>query len=621
MPTITVARYDAAGNSLGYIASKQLKCSAEYRPYQGCSRCTLVFVAKWGDPLVCLKDDLLFISSDGVPVFSGRVVSVEPSLTESTQTVEMDGGWRMLDDIELCSPLEDHFTFGMPEDQNTTGVTFPTITTVFGVFKYLAENTIPRVVPAVRLGEIVKPEVPCKLCGTFKVYAGDKLTKVLETLATMEDCVVGVDASMGLYYLPRNQVLSSSPVTIKVAEDVERSWRTDPCLYASGGNFIHDSRGPTVIEAHTQDSMSSEGIRSYRLIRTADGTDLPYTAKRACWRAPQIQTGPQARRLARGLFRRFFNPDIKVQDLDFFTGPRRLEPHLFPFDVTSGGLSVLREPQLAGQITVEWGDTIKGKITLGENTPDPGSGNPINDPFSEDWGQPSDIPQIDTGDGASVDYYTIPSGQIDLSDGYDGDGDDLHSNPNRAYPDENPDQATEGLVDYGSDTRTGNSTTTPYGIQVWMGKITAESHPTYSVDLYDASWKVIASYRNVGCLPFTLPKLAVGQYVLCYFPAKSRVPKIDGSVVSRVWKGVINSISDYPKYGVTVYAQDGTTAVASFTQVEAWPAPSEPFDLNEKVLVAWENNALKPTIQGPKRTRSFGVGQGSEDQGYAGQLE
>jgi len=442
---IQAIRYDAAtGAEIAEISGDVLmSCRTEYRLYGGCSRGTLRVEASWGDAMLAALDDEIVIKSGNVPVYAGRVVAVTPEFTEPYQTIELDGWWKRLDEISIvATPFTDRIVFGTADDSD-----HPTVLTAYAVAQWIFTNLIAPDTSPVNFADFTAPSYPCKLtAGGFAIYAGDKLTKVLETLAAMEDCVVGIDAARRFYFTPRATLEARLGLKVHLAENIASYWRTTGEAWGLSGRFALERRGPNHLAIASRDANFNAGTRSYTYASALAGS-----RRTASYPAPGVRTGPGARRLARGLFRRFADQAIKIEDMECISGSRRFEPHLGRVDVYNS--EVLAASELAGVIDVpDWLGTLKINVTLGENTPDPGSGNPINDPFEPAVALvPPAAPQIATGTGEDDVAYPLPSYEIDEDDGHDGDGDDLHENPDRDEPSDPPGVGVDG-VDYGTDT-------------------------------------------------------------------------------------------------------------------------------------------------------------------------
>lgn len=621
---IGVTRYNpATGEKVGDITAPIQTIQAEYRLFGGCSICRINFVSKWTQPIefLCEDGEEIVVTNDGVPVFSGRVVSVQPYL-EDIQIVQITGWWQRLDEIELVSPLADRISFG-PSDDEDAQTDHPEIRTAYDVVQWLTENAVLSDTQSqLATGTILPPTTPCKLGGPFVIYSSDKLCKVLETLATMEDCVCGIAADRSFYYVPRQQLLSTPYFTAQVADSVPADWRSQRLGLAVEGNFIRDRRGPNQIEVHSRDINALEGIRSYRLKDA-----LPGTRRAVSFYAPNIHSGVQARRYARGLFRRFARfSDLKVSRIECVTGPMRFEPYLGAVTVTNKGQEVCTD--LAGSMDVTFLPALTVGVSLGENESDPGSGNPANDPWAPDVGQtPSDVPQVDTGDGLEdPELYPIPSGEIDFEDGWDGDGDDFHFNPNREFWTDPPGEGVPG-VDYGTDQRnpdngkgSGGGTTTPE-VAHWIGVITNNGGTSGkpSVQIRYPNGAVYGAFSSVDVWPpAPAGVFQVGQGVLCFFPkgsprgGRTSNPIIDGTAFGRMWPVRIESLDQLPKYRIALYEADLTTIIAYFDNVPAWPEPDAPFALHQKLWATFPSGTLTPVIIGHEYVRVFGIGNGPE---------
>lgn len=487
MAAITVRRYRIADDTgLGAITAPLLRCQADYALYGGCQAATLLFQSAWGADFLTNTDEYLTITGQaGVPIFHGRVVMVSPKLEQSAQEVRVEGWWQRIAELPIVDdPASDRLEFGPGAADH------PDITTAFGVAQWLFSNLIASDGQSpVSTGTLTAPSVPCKLGGVYTIFAADKLKKVLEDLAAMEDSVVGVDARGRFYFLPRTSILASSEtLDFRVAEAVDaETWKGGGRAIGLGGQFTQDRRPPNTLVIATRDIDNGLGNRLFRYEQTFDDG----TRRLGIWSAPQIRTGPAARRLALGLFRRFSfittGPSfvVKADNLDGMIGWRRMEPHRGRARIYSEGDLV--NDGLVGSMSVDWSaEPIRVRITFGELRSQPGSGNPITDPFAR-VSYREDDPQIDQG-AAWI---------IDEDDGYDGDGDDFHSNPEREFPSDPPGEGVDAL-DYGSNEAADSS---PYGSATGMGllcrvkSIQIGSPTTYTVEVLDDDGTTVLEER------------------------------------------------------------------------------------------------------------------------------
>lgn len=512
---ITIEREDLEGNPLGTIEAGVLECNTDYSPYGGCDRAKLVFEAQWGTEFLTGTAEALVVKSDEVTVFSGRVLSMAPTLEESKQSAEVEGWWRRMGELEVVKAPTDRLVFGAADDSD-----HPEITKVSQLIQWLVDNVVLLdTQKSVLSTSLTYAEHSAKF-GSFAIYAGDTLQTVLEDLATMDDCLIGIDAERVFYVKPRSQVLATTLLEVHVAEDPPPEWRQVPYGVGTGGNFIEDRRGPNHLSVHTRDTDLVQGIRTYRLLNALDGT-----RRQKKYRCMNIRNGQGARRLARGLFRRFTDYGLKVEGVQFLAGSWRFEPHLGAYAVYN--LGELVATKIAGAVNITWPEQIKGSITLGENEPQLG-GHQLNDPFADDSDQ--DNPQIDTGLGED-EVYDWPSGDIDFDDGWDGDGDDLHENDDRDSWEDPP--GTPPGVDYGTDkTDETNGKGAGARTKVWKGQILNETHPTYSVKLLRSNGTTYKSYNEVTVWPEITKPLLAGAKVVCWFNDTDAKPTIVGMEVS-----------------------------------------------------------------------------------------
>lgn len=578
MGKVIVTRYDkTTGLPIAVIENETEKCTSDYALYGGCKNASLDFVATWGSDFVTSKGEELRIKKDGLPVFAGTVISIAPNLASTIQSVEVDGWVNRLDEIEIVTPPVDKIIFGIP------GSDYPLITTAFGVVTWLVDNKIipdsqSSITAALYPTGLIKSATySCKLGPSgFVIYANDKLTKVLDALATLDDCIYGIDAEAKFYFYPRTYAEESLLFTVPLAQEIPANWKSQPILLPDGGKIISDRRGPSHVAVRSRDINAVPGTRMYRLAGAyEDGTRRVTNIY-----SPNIRHGQAARRLARGYFRRFNDPGIKVEDLSFKCGSRRLEPHLGRVIVTNLGDTIAEK--LAGTISVNWEDVVNGSVTLGENKPDPGSGNPANDPFSSPDDMATDSPQIDTGDSADIDF----------ADGFDGDGDDLHENPLR---DDWTDPGAGTDLDYGEDVvDASNGQGSSTGSSIRLAQITGSTHPTYAIKVFKVDGVTEdKNHTDVKLEPDSAPELTLGQFVLVSY-LDAVTPIILGFAPARGTFLKITAQQPLNKYDVDILSpSDGVTIIASFTECEAWP-PAAMFEVGQEVLGYWFNGADRP---------------------------
>ena len=599
------------GTPLGAVVEECLGCSPDYRLFGGCDTAKLKFKKEFNTSNVATKGDFVTIRRDGLAIFSGRVELCEPEFGKSVQSISVDGWWKRLKEREAVSPaLLDHITFGQSVDSDHPDIVF-----AFDVMRWILDNRILNDPDALIFeGTVQRPAYPCKLSGPFVLYAKDDLSKVIETLATMEDCVTGIDAEGRFYYFPRTTAEASVLTTVYAAKEVPLDWLSQNIAVAEGeGRFVYDRRGPNSVAVYSRDKFDDPSIRSYHLKDA-----LPESTKRtAGMRSANIHTGVQARRYARGIFRRFCDYSMKVEQLSFRSATRRFEPHLGRYRIEGPGATLFAD-KLAGQVSLEiLRTTISGSVTLGENAADPTSGNPINDPDAKAPGWDDDA-QVNTGLGDGGDY-PLPSAEIDFNDGWDGDGDDLHQNPLRDFPTDLPGVGIPG-VDYGSDIR--NDANNPDGGNGFgatlLGVIADNaSHPTYSVQLYSADGTVGGETIDVEAWPVPAPRLQIGMKVLVN-RTDAENHWLDGSIHGRGLKLRIKTSQPANKYEIELLDQiDGTTVLATFANVEPWPAAAS-FAEGQLVFGYWFAGAIAPTPIGGSSCCG-GYFQGYDDLGFAGQ--
>jgi hypothetical protein len=500
---------------IGEITAPLLTCSTDYRLYGGCDKATLAFKALWTDALLVDLGDEIYIHSGETPVFVGRVASVAPIFGASRQEIELDGWWKRLDEIPVVDdPILDRIVFGDADDTDHAE-----ITTAFGVIQWLYTNKIATADdPPATSSNLVTPYapmVPAKFtAGGFAIYAGDKLSKVIETLAAMENAVCGIGADKAFYYIPRQYVEATTAFEVRAAEDVPASWQENARAYTLSGSFKESRQAPNTIQIYGFDADLLPSLRTYIW------KEYLNTYRRVVgFYAPGIRTGPAARRLAAGLFKRFSEQyQLTVENIEVFSGTRRYEPFLGNCTVYDGATTSTLCTGLIGTIHVDWlaNGTLRASITIGENVADPGSGNPITDPLTPE--PPPDTPQVDTGEG-TVDA-PVPSQIIDP---VNLDGDDLHTNPARVDPaDPSANPATK--VDYGTDKRNPTNRQQGAGVDVYPAVITdvGTEAETLKVDVLliasDRGESVKASYDNVYAVTTYSVPYAIGEYVTVFFP-------------------------------------------------------------------------------------------------------
>lgn len=523
MAELSVKRYDATtGSLLGTITNGVKSCPVEYRLVGGALRATLTFAAAWADGFLASIGEEIRILRDRVPVFRGRVSEVLPRIERSEQEVECAGWWQRFNELTIVDEaLADRLVFGIADDSD-----HPEVLTAYDLIVWLFENVIATdTLSPVVASDFTAPTHPAKFGnGGFAIHAGEKLCTVLETLAAAEDMALGVDALGVLYGKPRATVLATPSVEVRVAEALTGAWRIGTKAWGLSGRFIQERRGPNVLHIASRDKNLARGLRTY-LYKDA----LPHTWRRGFYRAPGVRTGQMARRVAKGLLRRFSSYGLKIESVEGLTIARRFEPHLGKFAVYSA--SVLQVEGLAGAVTVDWAAaSVRPSITLGENDESAGSNNPLNDLFDPTLGMMApDDPQVDTGSGSEE--YPGASWEIDESDGWDGDGDDLFSNDDRYDWTDPPGAGVDGL-DYGTDlidsTNGAGGGGSGGGVQTWKGLVTAVTAPTYSVTVLNADGTTYATHTGVVSRPVPVVPFEVDDEVVVFYPRNASEPVIIG---------------------------------------------------------------------------------------------
>lgn len=609
--------YDATtGDMVGTVAQENLNAKATFKIMGGCETAVARFHLPFGDAPPVHPGDALVVARYGVPIFSGRCRTVEPHYGSSEVEVFLEGWWyRVAERRAVESFSLDHITFGQSE-----GSDHPGITTAFEVFQWIVANRIATdpasLITVPPVGTLIKPPaVPCKLAGPFLLYAQDDLTKVLSMLATMDDAVTGVDAEGRIYYLPRTEVRSSVMMTVNAKGNPPADWRNSNHGVPTGGSgrFVYDHRGPNSISIFSRTTGGAKAaVRNYTL-----ETDLPPgTVRNGGYRAANIHTGVQARRLARGLFLRYSNFFMKVEQLEVRAGTMQFEPHRGKVRVVDEFNNPYAE-DLCGTVEITFHrSTIAAVITIGENAADPGSDIPFNDPWARDPGWLDD-PIVDIGDGLENPDYPIPSFDIDFDDGWDGDGDDFHENDDREFPEDPPGVGVDGM-DYGEDEVLSQDPDAEPGekeilpAKIYLAGIVEINPPTdpmqretYNVQLYKPNGTEATEQKsNLEAYPEAPFRLSVGQKVLVVEP-EGQAMYVDGAAGTPVFPGRISALPE--ESGPTVealaplgYSTPTPTVLATFTNTPTFPPPAEDadpgYEVGQLVTLLWFNNMLNPHI-------------------------
>jgi hypothetical protein len=455
-----------------------------------------------------VRSDYTFFQ-DSQPIFAGNLRQIEIDIAGETATLDFVGLFKRLDQIVPVTPPADRIAFGVPAPDNAIFPQFflPTVTTVRQVIETIYQLVI---LPATGLQLVASwSPVSCKLSGEFSLYANDELSRVLETLAMMDDLVCGVSANRELYFIHRPAITDAFDVVVD-----PQTFPATTAVFLEGQARIKQS-APTQVAVYSRDAQGQQAIRVYRDI----GATSPN--RRVSQQARNIRSGPQARRLARGILRRYANLPLEFTGAKFYLGStRRIEPHLGKFRVIDPQVT---QEGLVGSLAIEWLPAIVASFQLNESDADPG-GNGPNDPFTTE--PPPDDPAVNTGTGTQD--LPDPSSQINLDDGFDGDGDGFHFDGVRT-------------VDYGSDLA--DATNRPavestqagaFGLYslLWPGEITALDFtgpdPSYTVTLFRADGQPCSLPGNTesgdqgvfdGCLAFPEPFVPypVGSFVWCAF--------------------------------------------------------------------------------------------------------
>lgn len=611
---VEVLRSDA-GTPIGLVTSVCMSCNASYRLYGGNETATLTFDGKYNESPVLDAGDFIRVSRDGVPLFAGRVLICKPDFRSTIHTVDVNGWWVRLAEREAVTPaLLDHIMFGQHPDSN-----YPLIKTAYDVMLWIVNNRVINDPDAmINVGRVERPQYPCKLSGPFYLYAKDNLQDVLETLATMEDCLTGIDSEGNFYFFPRSYAEGVQLTSVYVEKSVPYDWMSQGIGIVESGTFVYDKRGPNAVAVHSRDKMDRQAIRSYHLENALPAS----TVKTIPIRASNLHTGVQSRRYARGLFRRFSDYSLKIDNLTFVSGSRQLEPHLGKIKVEGvlpDDSPYVFADKLAGQVSIDINrTTFTGSVALGENAVDPGSENPMTDPDSETQGF-SDMPQVDTGLGQ--DGYPLASAGIDLEDGWDGDGDDLHQNPDREFWEDPPGVGVDG-VDYGTDTGAGRGDEGGGG-DAWGATLLGEvisnaNYPEYDVLLYSPDGQTSGeTLSDVPVWPPDVPRLQVGQKVLVNRTSEEDY-WVDGAIQGRGLKLRIGAVRPANRYQVELLdIANEAIVLATFDNVLPYPINST-FGEGDKVFGYWFSGDATPTPVGSGGCCG-GYFQGFDDLGFAGQ--
>jgi hypothetical protein len=553
------------GTDLGSVSSIN-NLRTEYELFGGVDSASFVIPTKWDTNFTIEQGDGIRIIRDAVPIFFGVVSSVEPSISSDEITVSAYGMRTFIDEMKIMDDSTPNLLFGDP----TTGIS--NVRTVYELVNWIVDNVLEVNAPNLIFRDhFIEPTNSTKFGNAgFVINQTDKLSAVLDILATMDDAIWGVSSTGGFYFLPRESAESVTLTKIHIGKDVPDNWRSQKIGVLVSGRVVQSRRAPSYISIDSRDYLNSPGARVYRM-SSIYGDDVRKVAK---FKAPNIRSGQGARRLARGYFSRFTAEDITVEDLSFIVSAKRYEPFLGAIEVYN--VDNLLTRQLAGKISVDWGDSISVSADLGETSMTPGSGNPITDPL---YTEPDTRGIIDTGD----------SGEIDFDDGFDGDGDDLHSNPDRY-------DAGDGAgMDYGSD-RSNEQTGGGSSSGVRLARITEAGSGTFSVEvykIYDAE-SVDFTLSNVPIYPIDAPRPEVGQAVfIAYLDAAT--PYVMGVTPSRGLILRVVAVGEPGTYNVDVLSPVDNEVIGTFENCNSLPEGGY-FTPGDIVFGHWLNGENKPRL-------------------------
>lgn len=553
------------GTDLGSI-SFITNLRTEYVLLGGVDSASFVIPTKWDSNFTIERGDGIRIIRDTVPIFFGVVSSVEPSISNDEVSVSAYGIRTFIDEMKIMENDVHNLIFGDP----TTGIS--NVKTVYELVNWIVDNVLEVNAPNLIFRDhFIAPTNSTKFGNAgFVINQTDKLSEILDMLATMDNAIWGVSSIGGFYFLPRESAEGETLTKIHIGKNVPSNWRSEKIGVLQSGRVVQARRTPSYISIDSRDYLNSTGARVYHM-NSIYGDDVRKVAK---FKAPNIRSGQAARRLARGYFARFTAEDITVEDLSFVVFVKRYEPFLGAIEVYN--VDTLLTRQLAGKISIDWGDVVSVSANLGETSMDAGSGNPVTDPL---YNEPDTRGIVDTGN----------SGEIDFDDGYNGDGDDLHSNPDRY-------DASDGEgMDYGDDTsdeQAGSGSSS--GIR--LGRITEASSGSFSVEVYKIqdSESVDFTLTNLRIFPTDAPRPEIGQAVfVAYLDAGT--PYVMGVTPSRGLILRVTAAGEPGTFNVDVLSPVDNEVVGTFENCNSLPEGGY-FTPGDIVFGYWLNGEDRPRL-------------------------
>lgn len=416
--------------------------SVEHRAMGGALAATLEIATAWTEEFTGRQGDVAVLLVGGQIHFTGRVGPVSKTVRKGVQSVRVQGWWPVFKEYRfITDSLGDHEYFGvLSEDHPDKPKAFDIADAlVDALITPAALTLLPSPSTLLRKGgsTVFKaPPYSTKVGQNgFAVRQQDNLAATLETLATMDDAWAGVTGDGQVYYLHRsdmtgeqeNGTFTGSPfVDVKVG-DVNPLGMT-----LNDGELVEEGYPEGEVAVAGRDaSLSTRAIRVYKL----EGG----STRRRTFYVPGILKGAAARRFARGRFKRFGLPTVRLRQAEVLLGSAlSVEPWRGRARFKDEDDTVL-DQGVMGTVRVSYGPNVSATISTGEAVEsDWASTDPAINPAAPPY-QRQDDPIVDVGESSSIDFddgQTIP-----------GDGDDLHTNPARTQQN---DIAPLGL-DYGTD--------------------------------------------------------------------------------------------------------------------------------------------------------------------------